>query len=329
MTFKLYRVRGARLSPEAFGGREPSYDAVIELRERGRLSVESIDMETVNVGGETLWLTSGTYKKASSVLGAGSDYDGHEGASLSASKGAWVIEEIHETEPPLGTPKDREYVVVSTRLSSELGLGQFVVEKDFVFYGYEGKDIDVCGITRRRPYLLAYDRSGNPLSEAELRGTLLWRNYLSDERVKKELIGASQHLKKTWWHVERMGARTLSKLKVVWRDVAKRFIPAIDSEGHVPDYTVNYIVARDVEEARYLLAVLLSPQVNALVEELSPWIGHVQPRFLRYVSIPRYDPTKRVHKELAEVGKLVCTEGLNQELVDRIEKLVDNLRSRS
>lgn len=327
MTFKLYRMLSAertRLSPESFDNREPSYMEVLNLVNVGRLKIVDFTMEAIVVGNEVLWLTSGTLQKASKILTRGSVYEAHEGASLTASGGAWVIESLREVPPPLGSPRDKEYVAVSTRLSKKLGLDHFIVEKDFVFYGYKGEDIDVCKITGYRAFLLPYDRSGRRLSEQELRNTLLWKNYLS--KVRDALESKSKHLKREWWDVERMGPGSLARVKVVWRDVAKRFIPAIDDKGYIPDYTVNYVVVRDLDEAYYLLSVLLSPQINAVVEELSSWIGHVQPRFLRYFAIPKYNPRKDVHVKLAEIGKKVCEEGLDDEKLKIIESLVDNLQ---
>jgi len=103
-----------------------------------------------------------------------------------------------------------------------------------------------------------------------------------------------------------MRREALARYKVVWRDVAKRFISAVVSDGAVPDYTVNYVVVDNIEEAYYLLAALLLLQINAVVEELSPWVGHVQPRFLRYFRIPKFDSKNPVYRSLTEIGKSIC-----------------------
>lgn len=328
--FKLYRVEGARLNPESRGGSEPRLNDIWELWNNGQLRVEEREMEAAIVGTETLWLSLETHRKASSLLDIGRAYEAHEGATVTACKGAWVIRgEVIDVEPPIGAPKDRKYVLVSTELSEKLGLDPFVVEKDFVFEYVKGEDIALGKVVRKRHALLAYNRSGNPLSKDELENTLLWKSYLSKAEVRKVIETSSKHMKKTWWHIERMKPMALSRIKVVWKDVAKRFVPAVDIDGLIPDYTVNYITVKSLEEAYYLLAILLSPQVNAVVEEISPWIGHVQPRFIRYFRIPPYNPKREAHKKLEEIGKKVYIKGnLEDADIRKLEELVEQLHCR-
>ncbi|RLG83255.1 MAG: hypothetical protein DRO40_05265 [Thermoprotei archaeon] len=108
--------------------------------------------------------------------------------------------------------------------------------------------------------------------------------------------------------------------------MAKEFIVAVDTEGIIPDYTINYVVTNNIDEAYYLFAILLSPQINAVVQELSPWVGHVQPRFLRYFKIPRYRSTHPIHKTLANKGKVIHEKGyVDYSDLKDIESLVDQL----
>jgi hypothetical protein len=81
------------------------------------------------------------------------------------------------------------------------------------------------------------------------------------------------------------------------------------------------------EEACYLVAVLLAPQINAVVEELSPWVGHVQPRFIKYFKIPKYNPRNEVHGRLAEIGKAIYNGGEDtlKDVLKEIEELVEKL----
>jgi hypothetical protein len=74
------------------------------------------------------------------------------------------------------------------------------------------------------------------------------------------------------------------------------------------------------------MAVLLAPQINAVVRELSPWIGHVQPRFIKYFKIPKYDPKNDIHKQLVEIGKEIYNRGdVTEEERKKIEELVKKL----
>jgi hypothetical protein len=62
-------------------------------------------------------------------------------------------------------------------------------------------------------------------------------------------------------------------------------------------------------EKVYLVTVLLAPQINAVVRELSPWIGHVQPRFIKYFKLPKYNSDNIVHRHLIEIGRFIHNEG--------------------
>ena len=117
MSFKLYKLTGMELNPERFGNREPLYQDVLNLLRNGDVKVEIKDMVSVNVSGETLWISRNTYEKARGILGGGSSYKAHEGATLTSAKGAWwIIGEPAPVEPPIGAPTNKEYVRADTTL---------------------------------------------------------------------------------------------------------------------------------------------------------------------------------------------------------------------
>jgi len=302
--FRYVKVRGPPLSPESFGGREPKLRDVTE-----RVATEVHQVTAVELFDGVHWLRKEVYEVAKEVLRF-SSYEAHEGVTFTSAKGAWlIVEEPKPVEPPLGAPRDLRYVAIETELSRKLNLGPIIIEEEFVFRGFKGEDVEVGRVLRHRYFVAAYRRDGTPLSEKELEKTLLWKNYLSKPEVLNVLGGVSTFLRKKLWHLERMNKEAMSKYKVVWRDAAKKFVPAIEVSGAIPDYTVNYVAVSSFEEACYLMAVLLAPRINAVVEELSPWIGHVQPRFIKYFKIPKYDPRNNTHRQLAQIGKAIYERG--------------------
>jgi len=336
--FDYVVFKGRGLNPKAFGGREPRYDEVHRLYACGRLKAVRKECVAVRIecvvsglrGGErrfrdTIWLGVETYRYVRRVLGPERVfYVGHEGVSFDVAGGAWKV--VGEPKPVRCLGSVGGCVIVETKLGRRLGLGPFIVEREFLFKGVSGEHI-LKGRVRGHTYLLLpYNRKeGRPLAENELRETLLYRNYLSKTKVRQTLEKASKHMRRKWWHVERMRKDILAPHKVMWRDVAKEFIPAVANEELIPDHNVHYIVTDTSKEAYYLMAILLAPQLNAVVRELSPWVGHVQPRFLRYFRIPKYSPTNEVHAKLAEEGMRISREGLTDEHIKKIEKLVERL----
>ncbi|MCC5990281.1 MAG: hypothetical protein LM558_02050 [Thermosphaera sp.] len=322
--FRYVRLEGLELSPRRFGGREPRVGDVLNLIGAGHVKVIENTLVSVRLIDGVHWLSAETYNRARGVL-ATSSYEAHEGATLTSARGAWIIVgEPAPVEPPVGAPRGERYVRVETELSRSLGLEPFIVEERFVFRGFKGEDVGVGRVRRYRYFLAAYRRDGSPLAREELERTLLWSNYIA--RIAGTLGGVSEFMRRELWHIERLSGRSVTQYKVVWRDVAREFIPAVETTGAIPDYTVNYVPVGDLGEACYLLAVLLAPQVNAVVRELSPWIGHVQPRFIKYFKIPRYDPRDGTHKRLAEIGRAVHGRGeATREELKEVEELVNRL----
>lgn len=329
--FRYVRLEGRRLSPEGFGGREPRYEEVYKLYLSSGFRVDSRDYVAIELGSgasrEVLWLSRGTYERSRGVLGpTRTYYVGHEGVTLTSARGAWLV--INEPKPTSCPPGfSGECFLVETRLSRSLGLGPFVIEGNYLFKAVKGSFIEVGYVSKYMYVIIPYDRVRRRfLSEGELRGTLLYRNYLSRGEVVEVLRSVSKHLRREWWYVERMRGEVFSKYKVMWRDVAKEFKVAVDTEGAIPDYTVNYVVVSSEEEANYLMTTLLSPQINEVVKELSPWVGHVQPRFLRYFKIPKYNPQNPIHKALANKGREIRSKKkLSKEDLKEIEELINKL----
>jgi hypothetical protein len=51
----------------------------------------------------------------------------------------------------------------------------------------------------------------------------------------------------------------------------------------------------------YLLATLLAPQINVVVQELRTkfWIRDAKPRFIKYFKIPRFNSRIKIHVKLS------------------------------
>jgi len=324
--FTYVKLKGLKLSPEKFGGKEPSIKEIYDLVVSKRLYIETKTMVATKFYDGVHWLSKETWDKAKNVI-LESSYEGHEGATFTASKGTWlIIGEPRPIEPPIGAPKNEKYVVVETKLSRDLGLEPFIIEEKFVFKGIRGRDVKIGKVARYSYFIAAYTRDARPLKEDELKQTYLWKNYLSNTEVIKVLESTSKHLKKEIWHLERMNKDVLSKYKVVWRDVAKGFIPAFEDTGAIPSHKVHYTNVLSPQEGYYLLAILLAPQINAVVQELSSWIGGVQPRFIKYFKIPRFNPRNKVHVELSRLGRVVHERGyITEKMKETIKNLVERL----
>ena len=75
------------------------------------------------------------------------------------------------------------------------------------------------------------------------------------------------------------------------------------------EFEKNYIV---VNKGYYFLALLLAPQINAAVKELTPWIKDLQPRFINYFYIGKFNPNNSTHVKLSQLGKEIRERGASQ-----------------
>jgi len=330
VSFNYIKLSGSKLSPESFGNKEPRIIEVYEYINREKVKIDRWNMVPVTFADGVHWLSVTTYNYARNAFNTSrtSPYEAHEGASFDVAKGAWIIiGDPIPAQPPIGAPKNERYVYIKTVLSEELGLKPFIVEEKFLFKCFKGEDISIGRVRNYRYLLAAYKRDGNSLPETELKQTFLWKNYLSNPQVIKILEDVSKHMKKKPWYIERMNEYALAQYKVVWRDVASEFIPAVEASGAIPDHNVHYVIVNSLDEAYYLVTVLLAPQINAVVRELSPWIGHVQPRFIKYFKLPKYNPGNIVHRRLVEIGRLIHNEGEDalKKVLKEIEELVRKL----
>ena len=321
--------KSTKLSPEEFEGREPNIKEIYNSLKNKKLITETQTLVAVKMDDGTHWLTEKTWNMTKNILRAGSSYNGHVGVTFTASNGAWLIRGAPEpVEPPIGAPKNKSFVRVETELSARLGLAPFIVEKKFIFRGFKGEDVEIGKVKGYRYFLAAYNRKGTLLTKNELKETFLWKNYLSKDEVKNSVESTSAFMKKEFWQQERMNNDVMAQYKVVWRDAAKEFVPAIEDTGAVPDYTVNYIVVNNINEGYYLLALLLAPQINAIVKELTPWIGHVQPRFINYFYISKFNPNNSIHVKLSQLGREIHKRGdITEEQKNLIKDLEDKLNN--
>jgi len=102
--------------------------------------------------------------------------------------------------------------------------------------------------------------------------------------------------------------------KVVWKRMASKMEAVVlhpiddrDIGRKVPilQETLSYIPLKVENEAHFLCAILNAVEINALVRSFSQMGGKsfATPSILDQVRIPRYDPSDKTHRKLAELSK--------------------------
>ncbi|MGQ9770277.1 MAG: Eco57I restriction-modification methylase domain-containing protein [Thermogutta sp.] len=119
-----------------------------------------------------------------------------------------------------------------------------------------------------------------------------------------------------WYSQYNVGPYTLAADKVVWRRmdwefaavlVAPQALGKLGIKPVIPQETCCFIPVSATDEAAYLLAVLNSRLVRAMIHSssLPGSRGFASPRILQCVGIPQYDSRLALHRQLAELGRRV------------------------
>jgi len=101
-----------------------------------------------------------------------------------------------------------------------------------------------------------------------------------------------------------VGTYTFARFKVVWREVANDIRAGVAEPSNksedviVPDHTLISVASGSHEEAHFVCALLNSAPANFIVRSYVAL--HPSPHILNHIRVPRFDPNKKLHIQLAE-----------------------------
>ncbi len=137
----------------------------------------------------------------------------------------------------------------------------------------------------------------------------LWKN-----RLLRRAAYQRYQAHKPFYSLYNVGPYTLSPFKVVWRRMDRQIRASVVGPVEQialgfrpvgPQETCSFIPTESAEEAYYLAALLNSSPVNGLVQAvgLRGAKGFGSPGMLRWIRLPRFEPTNAQHQELAELAQ--------------------------
>jgi len=87
-------------------------------------------------------------------------------------------------------------------------------------------------------------------------------------------------------------------------------LAGIGKKPVIPQETCCFIPVDSVEEGEYLVAVLNSRVIRAMMQAcaLPGSRGFASPRILQTLAIPHYDDQSTIHRQLAEIGRKIVSE---------------------
>ncbi|MBI2876275.1 MAG: hypothetical protein HYY20_05280 [Candidatus Tectomicrobia bacterium] len=245
------------------------------------------------------------------VLGA-SNYQAREGVNTGGANGVYWLEII-------GRRPDRLAVVSNLTEGAKRKTEnvQAAIEPDLLYPLLRGRDVGRWQATPSA-YILVTHKPGMKLKaipEDEM-AVRLPKTYTYLKRFEDVLWQRkSQSVRRlmeggAFYSMFAVGSYTFAPYKVVWREVShcldaavaeQQDQPSIEMKCVVPDHTLILIACQEKDEAHFVCAALNSSPSRFVVQNYI--VLHPDPHILQRVSVPRYDPTNPIHRQLSALSQ--------------------------
>jgi methylase of polypeptide subunit release factors len=192
------------------------------------------------------------------------------------------------------------------------------VEANLIYPSLRGSDIQRWQAQPKFFVFLTQDpHKREPISEDKFKNNFP-RTYSYFTRFKEVLLSSSSKTvkrlreQKAFYAMFGVGDYTLSKYKVVWKQMSNDIYGAVISQiktsiGYktiIPLHTTAFIATNNETEAHYLCAIINSKPVRDFVKSFSSaGRGFGTPSVMKHVAIPKFDPENPLHQKLAEISK--------------------------
>ena len=284
-------------------------------------SMSVVDKEAVPVGDEgSPWaiLTPGRWGAISALAGASSWVAGRKGITADLN-GVYFV--------PIEKVLSNGLVQIKTRPEAgkrDIGAARSVrIEADMLFPLIKGaSDFEACYFKPSHGLYALVPNAGivqkayaDSLKQLEsLPKTKAYFNSFegvlrSRSTYKGRMPGAP------YYAIYNVGDFTFKPWKVVWAEMSGSFsaavagmgdVPHIGPRPFVPDHKVYFVAFDDSASACFLCGILNSEMVKEYVEShnIAIQVGNI----FKHMNLPKYDPAKKMHVELAEQVKIAHEE---------------------
>lgn len=195
---------------------------------------------------------------------------------------------------------------------------QAAIEPDFLYPLLRGMDISrwhanpaVFLLMVQDPQKrVGYDERWMAVNCPKTHGYL--KNFEDILRGRGSKVARELAEKGAFYSMSGIGEYTFSPFKVVWQRTGRELEVAVISRGSteqiegkiiIPAGTVSFVPSEGEEESHYICALLNSAPSRSVVLAFSPsGRGFGAPSILEHLSIPRFDFSNPLHRELAELS---------------------------
>jgi len=283
------------------------------LQETKRYEAIMIPIEPKNPESPWMQITPKAVEVVRKLLTGMQYYEAHAGVYV-------ALNQVYYVQIKGKTPDGRLVITNPPEPGAKKKVKQVeaVVEPDLIYPLIRGRDVKKWYVEFKNRYvIIPHDpKTAKPLPETDLKVKLpltyqylnSYRNELEDRSIHK-LWGKSN----PFYAVYDIGTYTFAPYKVVWKRTAGAItgkavsfactvVEPINGKPVVPDDTTILLETKTPEEAYYIVGLLNSAIVRAIIASYTVEI-HQETHIIDVIKIPRFDQNNGIHRKIVELSK--------------------------
>lgn len=281
---------------------------------------------------QSAWLTLPDMGFANHVLDSSKPryYQGRKGIEPAGAKGVYILKKPQRTSD--GFLRIENDITRQRRKDIlEKGTHKGVIENTFVYPMLGGRNIERWAIKSNEfmivPHSIKY-KYGIPEEELELIAprTLEWLDYYRTGLLASRIQNGKFYNPDTqpFYRLDNVGEYTYAPYKVLWKEQAGSMaavavgsyynsVTAADNslfdedKTIVVDSKILLLALNDELEAYYVSGILNAPNIRDVIDGYAISTNRGTD-VLKYLAIPKFEPNKRLHVDIANISNAIHTE---------------------
>lgn len=324
------------------------WQQVRELLTTRKLKAQPIDTQD----NQSAWLTLSDNDFSQKVLTGDKpiDYRGRKGIEPAGAKGVYVLNKVSSSEQEgllkIENDMSRQRRVDLKSQGSQPG----IIEEEFVYPMLGGRNIEKWRVKSNEFILVPHDKDniyGIPTTQLARRAprTYSWLKYYHDGLLASRIQNGKFFNPETqpFYRLDNVGVYSYSPYKVLWKEQTKNMsavvvgtyydsIPNADinlfssDKPIMVDSKVLMLACDNAEEAYYVCGIINAPSITEVIDGYAIQTNRGTD-VLKYIHIPKFNPSDATHKSVSETSKKIHEESklkkLSKEELDNYENLLD------
>lgn len=322
-----------------------NWDQVKEKLTNDILVAQPVDSNDI----QSAWLTLKDMTFANNVLDSSKPryYKGRKGIEPAGAKGVYILKEPIRQEN--GLLKIENDMSRQRRLDiKNKGINKGAIEEKYIYPMLGGRNISKWKVKSNEFMLVPHSSNykyGIPENELarECPETYQWLDFYHDELLNTRIQNGKFFNPKTqpFYRLDNVGEYTYAPYKVLWKEQTGSMSAVVVSTYYksVPNANKNIfsedkiivvdskVLMLDVYnemEAYYVCGIINSPEIIKVIDGYAVSTNRGVD-VLKYVAIPKFEKDLTLHRDIAEVSKMIHERAKNNQSYSELESKIEEL----